>query len=315
MDPVKDVSGLTADYAAQFLATLEERPVRADATLDELRDALGGPLPETGRDAAQVIAELIAARRAGHLGMPSGRYFGFVIGGAVPAALAADWLTSTWDQNAGLYAPGRPRRWSRRSPASGCASCSACRDGVSVGFVTGCQMAHVTRLAAARHHVLAQAGWDVERDGLAGAPRIRVARRRGACTSRSTARCGSSASGRAPIEPVPADDAGPHAAATRCAARSRGRRADDRLRPGRQREHGRVRPARRRSPTPRTTAGAWLHVDGAFGLWAARRPRSAHLVAGVERADSWATDGHKWLNVPYDCGVAFCAHPDAHRRR
>ena len=174
MDPVDDALQLTADYAAQFLSTLDERPIRADASVEELREALGGPLPEAGREPAQVIAELIAGAEPGVVAMPSGRYFGFVIGGALPAALAADWLTSTWDQNAGLVAAGPSAAVVEEVALAWLRELLGLPDGVSAGFVTGCQLAHVTALAAARHHVLDAAGWDLARDGLQGAPRLRV---------------------------------------------------------------------------------------------------------------------------------------------
>ena len=136
--------------------------------------------PSTGREPAQVIAELIAAAEPGVVAMPSGRYFGFVIGGALPAALAADWLTSTWDQNAGLVAAGPSAAVVEEVALAWLIELLGLPEGVSAGFVTGCQMAHVTALAAARHHVLDAAGWDLARDGLQGAPRIRVHRGRGA---------------------------------------------------------------------------------------------------------------------------------------
>jgi len=174
VDPVKDVLGLTADYAAQFLGTLDDRPVGPSASVEELRAGLGGPLPVTGSDDVQVIEELIAAAEPGVTAIPGGRYFGFVIGGALPAALAADWLTSTWDQNAGLYVIGPSAAVVEEVALEWLRELLQLPKGVSAGFVTGCQMAHVTALAAARHHVLERAGWDLLNDGLQGAPRIRV---------------------------------------------------------------------------------------------------------------------------------------------
>src|SRR4051794_11402421 len=164
----------TASRAADYLDGLPDRPVAASATVDELQAALGGPLPTGPTPADEVIAELVAAAEPGLVADAGPRYFGFVIGGALPVSVAADWLTSTWDQNAGLYAGGPAAavaedvagRWLRDLlglPADG-----------SVGFVTGAHMANVTALVAARHHVLAAAGWDVEADGLAGAPRLRI---------------------------------------------------------------------------------------------------------------------------------------------
>ena len=180
---------------------------------------------------------------------------------------------------------------------------------VSAAFVTGCQMAHVTALASARHHVLAGAGWDILRDGLQGAPRIRVLA--GEERHVTVDRLRYLGIGSSQIEAIPADGRADGHSAAPCCAGGRGR-ADDRLRAGREREHGLVRSLLEIADAVEGT-GAWLHIDGAFGLWAAVSPRFRHLVAGAERADSWATDAHKWLNVPYDSGPAFCAHPDSHR--
>jgi glutamate/tyrosine decarboxylase-like PLP-dependent enzyme len=311
MDPVSDVLGLTADYAARFLGSLDERPVGSKASVDELRAGLGGPLPVHGSGDARVIADLIAAAEPGVTAIPSGRYFGFVIGGALPAALAADWLTSTWDQNAGLYVIGPSAAVVEEVALEWLRELLRLPEGVSAGFVTGCQMAHVTALAAARHHVLERAGWDLLNDGLQGAPRIRVlvGEQRHVTIDRALRYLGV---GARQIEPVAADEQG-------------------RLRP----EGLRAALAAGSGPTiVCAQAGdvnsgcfdpldeiadavdgthAWLHVDGAFGLWAGASPRLRHLTAGSERADSWTTDGHKWLNVPYDSGIAFCAHPEAHR--
>jgi glutamate/tyrosine decarboxylase-like PLP-dependent enzyme len=310
VDALKSLLRLTADYATQFLGTLDERPVRASASVPELRESLGGPLPETPRDPEQVIAELIAAADPGVVAMPGGRYFGFVIGGTLPAALAADWLTSTWDQNAGLVAAGPAAAVVEEVAAEWLRELLALPEGMSTAFVTGCTMAHTTALAAARQHVLAEAGWDAVRDGIQGAPRIRVlvGEERHVTVDVALRYLGI---GAAQIETVAADEQG-------------------RLRPEALREAlegpraplivcaqagnvntGSFDPLNDIADAIEGT-GAWLHVDGAFGLWAAASPRFRHLVAGVDRADSWATDGHKWLNVPYDSGIAFCAHPQDH---
>jgi glutamate/tyrosine decarboxylase-like PLP-dependent enzyme len=305
VDPVKDLLGVTADYAAQYLASLDERPVRPEASLEELRTTLGGPLPESGTDAAQVVAELIEAAEPGIMAMPSGRFFGFVIGGALPAAIAADWLTSTWDQNAGLIGPAPSAGVVEEVAVEWLRELLGLPAGVSAGIVTGCQMAHMTALATARHHVLTAAGWDLARDGLQGAPRVRVLAgdERHVTVDRALRYLGI---GSAQIEAVEmrvdalrealAASSGPTIV---CA------------------EAGNVNtgsfdPLDEIADAVAGT-GAWLHVDGAFGLWAAASPRFRHLVAGAERADSWATDAHKWLNVPYDSGIAFCAHPASHR--
>jgi glutamate/tyrosine decarboxylase-like PLP-dependent enzyme len=297
----------TADYAADFIETLAERPIRSEADVEELTAALGGPLPEEGMDSGAVVAALVEAASPGIVASPSGRFFGFVIGGGVPAALAADWLTSAWDQNAGLYVLGPSaavleevcRRWLTELlglPAD-----------ASVAYVTGCQMAHVTCLAAARQHVLAEAGWDVEQQGLAGSPPIRVVvgAKRHVTVDWALRLLGI---GVESLEVVPVDD--------------QGRMRVDELHLGEAPtivcgQAGEVNTGAfddlAAIAEAAAEAGAWFHVDGAFGLWAAATPMLRHFLRGSERADSWATDCHKWLNVPYDSGLAFCAHPDAHR--
>jgi glutamate/tyrosine decarboxylase-like PLP-dependent enzyme len=310
VDPVSDVLRQTADYATQFLATLADRPVRADASIEELREALGGPLPEASQPPEEVLAELVAAAEPGVVAVPSGRYFGFVIGGALPAALAADWLTSTWDQNAGLVAGGPSAAVVEEVALEWLRELLGLPEGVSAGFVTGCQMAHMTALAAARHHVLDAAGWDLARDGLQGSPPIRVlvGAERHVTVDRALRYLGI---GSAQIESLAVD--------------GQGRMRPDALRAALDGARPTIVCAQAGNVNTGACdqleeisdavegSGAWLHVDGAFGLWAAASPRFRHLVAGSERADSWATDCHKWLNVPYDSGVAFCAHPESHR--
>jgi glutamate/tyrosine decarboxylase-like PLP-dependent enzyme len=311
MDSVRDVLGLTADYAAQYLESIDERPVRPQASIDEVRAALGGPLPDTGTDAAQVVAELIEGAEPGTIAIPSGRFFGFVIGGALPAAVAADWLTSTWDQNAGLIGPMPSAGVVEEIVLEWLRELFGLPEKVSAGFVTGCQMAHFTALAAARYRVLERTGWDLARDGLQGGPRIRVlvGGERHVTVDRALRYLGI---GSAQIEALPVDEQGRMRVEELPAALAR---ADGPTIVCAQ--AGNVNTGSVDDLTAVADAvdgtGAWLHVDGAFGLWAAASPRLRHLVAGVERADSWATDAHKWLNVPYDSGIAFCADREAHR--
>jgi len=308
---VKDLLGLTADYASQFIDSLDDRPVPPKASVDELRAALGGPLPERGTDAEQVVAELIAAAEPGIMATPSGRFFGFVIGGALPVAVAADWLTSAWDQNAGLIGPFPSAGVVEEVVLEWLRELLLLPAGVSAGFVTGCQMAHMTALAAARHRVLERAGWDLARDGLQGSPRIRVVvgEERHVTVDRALRYLGI---GSAQIEIVPADEQGRMRVELLPAALAAGEGPTIVCA-----QLGNVNTGSCDDVTAVADAvegaGAWLHVDGAFGLWAAASPRFRHLVAGAERADSWATDAHKWLNVPYDSGIAFCADPEAHR--
>ena len=303
----RDLLHATADYAANFIETLDERSIRPEADVEELTSALGGPLPEAGMDPRAVIASLVEAASPGVVGIPSGRYFGFVIGGAVPAALAADWLTSAWDQNAGLYVGGPSAAVVEEVCRGWLNELLALPQDASVAYVTGCQMAHVTALAAARQHVLAQAGWDVAQKGLAGSPPLRVVvgAKRHVTVDRALRLLGIGAES---LEVVPVDD--------------QGRMRVDELALGDGAtivcgQAGEVNTGAfddlEAIADAAAETGAWFHVDGAFGLWAAASPRHRHLVRGSERADSWSTDGHKWLNVPYDSGLAFCAHPEAHR--
>jgi glutamate/tyrosine decarboxylase-like PLP-dependent enzyme len=301
----------TASYAADYLEQIPERPVKWSAGVEELRARLGGPLPEGPSDPGTVIADLAVAAEPGLVAIPGGRYFGFVIGGAVPAALAADWLASTWDQNAGLYVTGPSAAVVEEVAGRWLAELLSLPLSASFGFVTGGQMAQFTALAAARHAVLAEVGWDVNAEGLIGAPALNVVvgEERHATVDRALRYLGI---GTAHLVSVRAD-------------------AEGRIDPGAMRDAL----ATLEGPTivcaqagnvntgsfdpfdeiadATDESGAWLHVDGAFGLWAAASPSLRHLVAGVERADSWATDAHKWLNVPYDSGIVFCADPDAHR--
>jgi glutamate/tyrosine decarboxylase-like PLP-dependent enzyme len=302
---------LTEAYgrALEYLTGLPDRPVRPAATLAELRAALGGPLPESQGDARSVVAMLAKAAGPGLMATPSGRFFGFVVGGSLPVALAADWLTATWDQNAGLYALAPSAAVAEEVAGGWLLDLLGLPASAAAGFVTGGQQANVTCLAAARHEVLAGAGWNVETDGLLGAPPLRIlagAERHGTI-DRAARFLGL---GTALITPVDVD--------------GQGRMRPDALRAAiagisgplivcaqaGNVNTGAVDPLDEICRIAHE-AGAWVHVDGAFGLWAGASPRLRHLTAGAELADSWATDAHKWLNVPYDCGVAIVARPAA----
>jgi glutamate/tyrosine decarboxylase-like PLP-dependent enzyme len=301
------------EQALAFLNGLPDRPVGARAGRPELLAALGGPVPEVPEDPRKVVADLAAAADPGLVATPSGRFFGFVIGGAVPAALAADWLTSTWDQNAGLFAIGPALAVVEEVAGGWLAELLGLPAGVSVGFVTGGQMANYTGLAAARHEVLRRAGWDVEVAGLTGAPPVRVlvGEQRHDTVDRALRFLGL---GTGAAVPVAVDGQGRMVpGALRDALRQEGQAGPVIVcaQVGNV-NTGAIDPVGEISDISHE-AGAWVHVDGAFGLWAAASPRLRRLVTGVDRADSWATDAHKWLNVPYDSGLVFCAHPDAHR--
>ena len=307
MSDARDLLRRTAEIAADYVESLGERPVFPQVTPEELRAALGGPLPEEPVDPEQVLEDLAAGAEPGVVAMGSGRYFGFVIGGALPAALAADWLTSAWDQNAGLYVGGPSASVVEQVTLEWLVELLGLPAEASIGFVTGTQMAHVTGLAAARFHVLDAAGWDVGADGLTGAPPVRVlvGEKRHVTVDRALRLLGLGAptlvaaddQGRLLVDPLrEALGEGPTIVCAQAGEVNTG--AFD--------------------PLPEIAdacdeAGAWLHVDGAFGLWAAVAPSRRHLVEGIERADSWTTDAHKWLNVPYDSGIVLCAHPESHR--
>ena len=300
-----------ARTASAYLASLAGRPVGARATLAELRAALGGPLPAQGAHPETVVTDLARCADGGLVASAGPRYFGFVIGGSLPAALGADWLTSAWDQNAGIYATSPAAAVVEEVTAHWLLSLLGLPPSASVGFVTGGQMANTTCLGAARHAVLRRAGWDVEQRGLYGAPEIEVLIGAEAhVTVLASLRMLGLGAGRVRI--VPTDGQGrmrPEAAAKELA---RGSSPMIICTQAGNVNTGSFDPFDRIVPLARAR-GAWLHVDGAFGLWAAASPANRRLVSGVALADSWATDGHKWLNVPYDSGFAIVADAAVHR--
>jgi glutamate/tyrosine decarboxylase-like PLP-dependent enzyme len=301
----------TAAYAIDYVAGLPTRPVAARATLEELRRAFDHPLPPGPTEPALIIDELIAGAEPGVVATGSPRYFGFVIGGALPAAVAADWLTSTWDQNAGLYVGGPSASVVEEVAGRWLLELLGLPATASFSLVTGCQMAHFTALAAARHHVMAKQGWDINRHGLAGGPPIRViaGQHRHVTVDRALRHLGL---GTDAIVVVPSDEQGRVSAQGVADALGTGGGPTIVCAQAGEVNTGAFDPIADVCSIAHER-GAWVHVDGAFGLWAAASPALRPLVAGVEGADSWATDCHKWLNVPYDCGLAACAHPDDHR--
>jgi glutamate/tyrosine decarboxylase-like PLP-dependent enzyme len=307
MTEARDLLRRTAELAADYVESLPERPVFPHVDPEELRAALGGPLPEEPVPPEAVLEELAEAAEPGVVAMGSGRYFGFVIGGTLPAALAADWLTSAWDQNAGLYVGGPSASVVEQVTREWLVELLALPANASIGFVTGTQMAHVTGLAAARWHVLDAVGWDVGAEGLTAAPPVRVlvGVKRHVTIDRALRLLGLGAP-----RVVAADDQGRLVPAALREASGEGPTIVCA-------QAGEVNTGAF-DPLPEIAdacqaAGAWLHVDGAFGIWAGVSPRLRHLVEGLERADSWTTDAHKWLNVPYDSGIVLCRHPESHR--
>jgi len=310
MDDVRALLERTASIAADYLESLGDRRVFPDVTPEELRAALGGPLPEQPIDPQTVVTDLVEAAEPGVLATGTGRYFGFVIGGALPAALAADWLTSAWDQNAGLYVGGPSASIVEQITRDWILDLLGLPGEGSIGFVTGTQMAHATGLAAARFHVLDAVGWDVERHGLQGAPPVRVlaGAKRHVTIDRALRLLGLGSP-----TVVEADEEGRMRADALSRALVDGSGPTIVCAQAGEVNTGAFDPLAEIADACRA-AHAWLHVDGAFGIWAAVSPRLRHLVAGLELADSWTTDAHKWLNVPYDSGIVLCAHPESHRR-
>ena len=308
-------SGLDAlDHAHQhalaWLSSLRDRSVPPQASIDDVVQALGTDLPEQGSDPADVVDLLAKACEAGLTGMPSGRFFGFVIGGTHPAALAADWLVSAWDQNSGLRRVTPAHSAVEDVTSAWLVDLLGLPSGSAVGFVTGATMANFTGLAAGRDAVLRRAGWDVAGRGLHGAPRVRVlvGAERHDTVDLALRYLGLGAPHAVPVdeqgrlradalhEALAGTPAGPTVVVLQAGNVHSG--AFD--------------------PFPDAMAaarehGAWVHVDGAFGLWAGATPSHRHLVAGIDGADSWATDAHKTLNVPYDSGLAVVRDPAAVR--
>jgi glutamate/tyrosine decarboxylase-like PLP-dependent enzyme len=308
-----DLLQRTTELALGFLESLPHRRVGPVAPIEELRAALGvgAPLPEQGEDPLATVERLARAADPGLVGMAGPRYFGFVIGGHLPAALAADWLTSTWDQNATLYVSAPSNSVAEEAAAGWLLEALELPRAASVGFTTGCMMANFTALAAARHAVLARRGWDVETRGLFSAPEIGVVIGAEAHATLLAA-LQMLGLGRERVKRVPTDGQGRMEAA---ALREVLRDCHGPLIVCAQAGNvntGAFDPLEEIADAVREREG-WLHVDGAFGLWASASPSLAHLTRGAERADSWATDGHKWLNVPYDSGIVIVNDPDSHR--
>jgi glutamate/tyrosine decarboxylase-like PLP-dependent enzyme len=298
-----------AGRAGRYLATLDERPVAPDGAALAGLAGFDEPLPAGAGDPAATLALLDEAGSAATMASAGGRYFGFVIGGSYPVAVAASWLATAWDQNAALPVASPVAARLHEVVTGWLAELLGLPAGSAAVFVTGAAMANTAALAAARDHQLARAGWDVQADGLFGAPELTVVVGENAHSTLVRA-LGLVGLGRNRVRRVPADD--------------QGRMRADRL------PEDVTGPAVICAQAGEVNTGAfdpfpavmrwarrhraWVHVDGAFGLWALADPSRSHLTAGLADADSWATDGHKWLNVPYDCGIAMVRRPEDLRR-
>lgn len=297
-------------HARDWLGSLADRRVPPRAGIDAVADALGRELPEGPSDPAAVVDHLAAACEPGLTAMPSGRFFGFVIGGTHPAALATDWLVSAWDQNAVLRQVTPAVAAVEEVAGTWLLDLLGLPTGSGVGFTTGATTANVAGLAAGRDELLRRAGWDVGR-GLAGGPPVRVI---AGAERHASVDLALRYLGLGLPETVDVDAQGrlrPDALRQALAGRGGGPTLVV-LQAGNI-HSGDSDPFAACVPIAHD-AGAWVHVDGAFGLWAAAAPGRRHLTAGVELADSWATDAHKTLNVPYDCGVAVVRDAAVMRR-
>ncbi len=298
-------------HASAWLESVGNRPVPPRASADELTATFGGPLPARGCDPAEVVDLLATGAEPGLMAIQSGRFFGWVMGGTLPAALAADWLVSAWDQNAGMRHATPAVAALEDVAGQWLKQLFGLPTGADVGFVTGATMANFTGLAAAREAVLNRAGWNVHADGLIGAPKVHVLV---GAERHDTVDLALHYLGLGSPTVVAADEQGrirldalgealdriPAGAPTVLCLQAGNLHsgAFDLCAAATELAHAR---------------GGWVHVDGAFGLWAAACPQLARLVGGISSADSWATDAHKTLNVPYDCGIAVVADPTALR--
>lgn len=308
-----DLLRRTAELAIEYRAGLADRPVAPRTTAASLEAVLAGPIPDQGQPAREVIEDLARTVSPGLMAMPGPRFFGFVIGGGLPAAVAADWLTSVWDQNAPSAVASPAAAAVETVAGNWLVDLFGLPLGTSVGFTTGATMANFTALAAARDAVLRRVGWNVEADGLHGGPRVNVVIGEDAHV---TVFAGLRLLGFGDQAPL------------RVAADQEGRIRLDSLRAVLGRVSGptivclQAGNVNSGSFDPFVAAislvremqpDAWVHIDGAFGLWTAAVPSLRHRVTGHEGADSWSTDAHKWLNVPYDCGLVFVRDSAAHR--
>lgn len=307
-----EVLAKALEYSREYLDNLDHKEVCSTKNIDALRSVLNKPLIKSGQSAGKVIDELVADVEGGLLSSSGSRFFAWVIGGSLPAALAADWLTSTWDQNAALYACSPAEAIIEEVAGNWLKQLLRLPVQASFAFTTGCQMAHVTGLAAARNEVLRKHSWDVESQGLSGSPKIKILTNKQlhASIERTARFLGLGSDCIIPLD-----------------VNKNGQLEYDTLKSALEKEKNQPIIVQLCAGDINTgmydnfkdliplahTYHAWVHVDGAFGLWANASKKYRYMLEGVELADSWATDGHKWLNVPYDCGYAFVNNRNAHK--
>lgn len=298
-------------HANDYLGDLDSDPVDVELNYEQIKALWDWNLPLDGKPAADVIDELNTSSRPGLVNNQSGRFFSFVIGGSHPSSIAADWLTSAWDQNSGLYIATPSAAVVEEIAGKWLKQLFQLPEYASFAFVTGCQMANFTCLLAARNHIFNQAGWDIEKNGFYGAPKIRIitGEYKHSTVTKALRMLGF---GTDRAIQVPCDEHGNINNELVIAEFKRDPEIPTililqagEINTGGYDDFATLIPVAHQHK-------AWVHVDGAFGLWAKASTKLKHLVKDVETADSWATDGHKWLNVPYDSGYAFIAHPDAH---
>jgi glutamate/tyrosine decarboxylase-like PLP-dependent enzyme len=308
---LRDTLLRTAERVADYRSSVGERPVAPAIDPDRLREALGGPLPAEGAEPNAVIEQLAGAVDPSLTASVGPRYFGFVVGGALDSATCADILATGWDQMAFNAVSSPAAAVVEDVVGDWLKEALGLRAEASFGITTGAQGGNTVALAAARHRVLADAGWNVEARGLMGAPPIRAlaGEERHATVDRALRLLGIGADAVAPVAADANGALGPQALADALRAGGAGSPTIVCAQAGNV-NTGACDDLAACSELARSH-GAWLHVDGAFGMWAAVSPSLRSLVDGIERADSWAVDGHKWLNVPYDTGFVFCADSEA----
>lgn len=308
---------IAAAAAREWLDGVADRPIQPERGLDELRGALDRPMPDGPTDPAAVVADLVRIAVPGLLAINSPRFHGWVMGGVTPAGVAADWLVTAWDQNAGMATPTPAATAIEQAAGRWVLDLLGLPEDASIGFVTGGTTANMVCLAAARGAVCRAHGWDVDARGMVGGPSVTVIGTGHTHTSVSKAmrmlglgqRClvRVATDHNARMDPdalaaVVGSVAGPLIVTVQAGDVHTG--GIDRF----DAIAGVLDDVRRDQPD----GGVWLHVDGAIGLWGLASRRLRDSFAGIERADSWSTDAHKWLNTPYDCGIAITRHPVAH---